>query len=161
MKSAIITTLIGSAAAFAPTPTAKTSTAVNALEDNLGVQPSLLHPHPQPDLALGQALFVMSHDTVIRYLNVKGTGGDGNVGDSSNDTCGDAYDNVDAMNSGAYGKPGQRPVLRRKPQHPEPPLTMKHHHNPGPVPVRENPGGVRLRPSQRQGPCHQHAAQDL
>ena len=32
MKSAIIATIIGSAAAFAPAPVAKTTTAVNAFE---------------------------------------------------------------------------------------------------------------------------------
>ena len=41
MKSAIIAALIGSAAAFAPAPAAKTSTAVNAFEDELGAQPPL------------------------------------------------------------------------------------------------------------------------
>ena len=41
MKSAIIATIIGSAAAFAPAPVAKTTTAVNAFEDELGAQPPL------------------------------------------------------------------------------------------------------------------------
>jgi hypothetical protein len=41
MKSAIIAALIGSAAAFAPAPAAKTSSAVRAFEDELGVQPPL------------------------------------------------------------------------------------------------------------------------
>ena len=41
MKSAIIATLVGSAAAFAPAPVAKTSSAVNAFEDELGAQPPL------------------------------------------------------------------------------------------------------------------------
>merc|ERR1711966_77702 len=40
-KSAIMGTLIGSAAAFAPAPAAKTSTAVRAFEDELGAQPPL------------------------------------------------------------------------------------------------------------------------
>merc|ERR1712051_941271 len=37
----IIATIIGSAAAFAPAPVAKTTTAVNAFEDELGAQPPL------------------------------------------------------------------------------------------------------------------------
>ena len=41
MKSAIIAAVIGSAAAFAPAPVAKTTTAVNAFEDELGAQPPL------------------------------------------------------------------------------------------------------------------------
>merc|ERR1719157_228422 len=41
MKSAILAALIGSAAAFAPAPAAKTSTAVRAFEDELGAQPPL------------------------------------------------------------------------------------------------------------------------
>ena len=41
MKSAIIATLIGSAAAFAPAQTGKASTALNAFESELGVQPPL------------------------------------------------------------------------------------------------------------------------
>ena len=41
MKSAIIATLIGSAAAFAPVQTGKASTALNAFENELGVQPPL------------------------------------------------------------------------------------------------------------------------
>merc|ERR1719226_421654 len=41
MKSALLATLVGSAAAFAPAPAVKTSTAVNAFEDELGVQPPL------------------------------------------------------------------------------------------------------------------------
>ena len=41
MKSAIIATIIGSAAAFAPAPVAKTTTAINAFEDELGAQPPL------------------------------------------------------------------------------------------------------------------------
>mgnify|MGYP006173726317 FL=1 len=41
MKSAIIAALIGSAAAFAPAPVAKTSSAIRAFEDELGVQPPL------------------------------------------------------------------------------------------------------------------------
>ena len=41
MKSTIIAALIGSAAAFAPAPAAKTFTAVNAFEDELGAQPPL------------------------------------------------------------------------------------------------------------------------
>ena len=41
MKSAIIATLIASAAAFAPAPTVKTTTAIRAFEDELGAQPPL------------------------------------------------------------------------------------------------------------------------
>mmetsp|Transcript_30673 Transcript_30673/g.56706 ORF Transcript_30673/g.56706 Transcript_30673/m.56706 type:complete len:230 (+) Transcript_30673:49-738(+) len=41
MKSAIIATIIGSAAAFAPAPVAKTTTSLNAFEDELGAQPPL------------------------------------------------------------------------------------------------------------------------
>jgi len=41
MKSAIIATIIGSAAAFAPAPVAKTTSAVNAFEGELGAQPPL------------------------------------------------------------------------------------------------------------------------
>ena len=41
MKSAIIAAIIGSAAAFAPAPVAKTTTAINAFEDELGAQPPL------------------------------------------------------------------------------------------------------------------------
>jgi hypothetical protein len=41
MKSAIIAALIGSAAAFAPAPVAKTTSAINAFEDELGAQPPL------------------------------------------------------------------------------------------------------------------------
>ena len=41
MKSAIIATLIGSAAAFAPAPVAKTTSAINAFEDELGAQAPL------------------------------------------------------------------------------------------------------------------------
>lgn len=41
MKSAIIATLIGSAAAFAPTPVAKSASALNVFEDKLGAQPPL------------------------------------------------------------------------------------------------------------------------
>ena len=37
------------------------------------------------------------------YLNEKGTVGDGDGGDSSNDVYGGAYDGVDDMNDGAYG----------------------------------------------------------
>ena len=41
MKSAIIAAIIGSAAAFAPAPVAKTTSAINAFEDELGAQPPL------------------------------------------------------------------------------------------------------------------------
>eukprot|EP00585_Thalassiosira_rotula_P006515 CAMPEP_0196158814 /NCGR_PEP_ID=MMETSP0910-20130528/45998_1 /TAXON_ID=49265 /ORGANISM="Thalassiosira rotula, Strain GSO102" /LENGTH=132 /DNA_ID=CAMNT_0041423725 /DNA_START=104 /DNA_END=502 /DNA_ORIENTATION=+ len=41
MKSAIIATIIGSAAAFAPAPVAKTTTSLAAFEDELGAQPPL------------------------------------------------------------------------------------------------------------------------
>ena len=41
MKSAIIATLVASAAAFAPAPVAKTTSALNAFEDELGAQPPL------------------------------------------------------------------------------------------------------------------------
>jgi hypothetical protein len=41
MKTAVIAALIGSAAAFAPAPVAKTSTALNAFESELGAQPPL------------------------------------------------------------------------------------------------------------------------
>ena len=41
MKSAIIATIIGSAAAFAPAPVAKTTSAINAFEGELGAQPPL------------------------------------------------------------------------------------------------------------------------
>merc|ERR1712029_954631 len=41
MKTAIAATLIGSAAAFAPVQTGKASTALNAFENELGVQPPL------------------------------------------------------------------------------------------------------------------------
>ena len=41
MKSAIIAALIGSAAAFAPAPVAKTTSAINAFEDELGAQAPL------------------------------------------------------------------------------------------------------------------------
>ena len=41
MKSAIIATIIGSAAAFAPAPVAKTTSAINAFESELGAQPPL------------------------------------------------------------------------------------------------------------------------
>ncbi|KAL3810858.1 hypothetical protein ACHAXA_005858 [Cyclostephanos tholiformis] len=41
MKTAIIATLIGSAAAFAPAPVAKTVTSLNAFENELGAQPPL------------------------------------------------------------------------------------------------------------------------
>ena len=41
MKSAILAALVGSAAAFAPAPVAKTTSALNAFEDELGVQPPL------------------------------------------------------------------------------------------------------------------------
>merc|ERR1719384_2674580 len=41
MKLAIATTLVASAAAFAPSKVAQTSTALNAFEDELGVQPPL------------------------------------------------------------------------------------------------------------------------
>jgi len=41
MKSAIIATLIGSAAAFAPAPVAKTTSAISAFEDELGAQAPL------------------------------------------------------------------------------------------------------------------------
>jgi hypothetical protein len=46
MKSAIIAALIGSAAAFAPAPVAKTSSAVRAFEDKLGAQPPLRFFNP-------------------------------------------------------------------------------------------------------------------
>jgi len=41
MTSAIITALVGSAAAFAPAPVAKITSALNAFEDELGAQPPL------------------------------------------------------------------------------------------------------------------------
>ena len=41
MKLAIATTLVASAAAFAPSKVAQTSTALNAFESELGVQPPL------------------------------------------------------------------------------------------------------------------------
>ena len=41
MKSAIIAALVGSAAAFAPAPVAKTTTSLNAFEDELGAQAPL------------------------------------------------------------------------------------------------------------------------
>ena len=41
MKSAVIATVIGSAAAFAPAPVAKTTTSLNAFESELGAQPPL------------------------------------------------------------------------------------------------------------------------
>ncbi len=41
MKSAIIAAVIGSSAAFAPAPVAKTSSAIRAFEDELGTQPPL------------------------------------------------------------------------------------------------------------------------
>merc|ERR1719384_478709 len=41
MKSAIVATLVASAAAFAPSPVAKTTSAINAFEDKLGAQPPL------------------------------------------------------------------------------------------------------------------------
>merc|ERR1712071_253493 len=41
MKSAVIATIIGSAAAFAPAPVAKTTTSLNAFEGELGAQPPL------------------------------------------------------------------------------------------------------------------------
>eukprot|EP00584_Thalassiosira_punctigera_P024573 CAMPEP_0172549730 /NCGR_PEP_ID=MMETSP1067-20121228/20629_1 /TAXON_ID=265564 ORGANISM="Thalassiosira punctigera, Strain Tpunct2005C2" /NCGR_SAMPLE_ID=MMETSP1067 /ASSEMBLY_ACC=CAM_ASM_000444 /LENGTH=46 /DNA_ID= /DNA_START= /DNA_END= /DNA_ORIENTATION= len=41
MKSAIIAALVGSAAAFAPAPVAKTTTSLSAFEDELGAQPPL------------------------------------------------------------------------------------------------------------------------
>eukprot|EP00579_Thalassiosira_antarctica_P001438 CAMPEP_0201865724 /NCGR_PEP_ID=MMETSP0902-20130614/533_1 /ASSEMBLY_ACC=CAM_ASM_000551 /TAXON_ID=420261 /ORGANISM="Thalassiosira antarctica, Strain CCMP982" /LENGTH=45 /DNA_ID= /DNA_START= /DNA_END= /DNA_ORIENTATION= len=41
MKSAIIATLIGSAAAFAPAQTGKASTQIRAFEDELGAQAPL------------------------------------------------------------------------------------------------------------------------
>merc|ERR1719251_396267 len=41
MKLAIATTLVASAAAFAPSKVTQTSTALNAFEDELGVQPPL------------------------------------------------------------------------------------------------------------------------
>merc|ERR1719194_224889 len=41
MKSAILALLVGSAAAFAPVPVAKTVSALNAFEDELGAQPPL------------------------------------------------------------------------------------------------------------------------
>ena len=41
MKSAIIATLVASAAAFAPAPVAKTTTSLNAFEDELGAQAPL------------------------------------------------------------------------------------------------------------------------
>ena len=41
MKSAIIAALIGSAAAFAPAPVVKTTSAISAFEDELGAQPPL------------------------------------------------------------------------------------------------------------------------
>ena len=41
MKSAIIAAVIGSAAAFAPAPVAKTTSAINAFEGELGAQPPI------------------------------------------------------------------------------------------------------------------------
>ena len=41
MKLAVLAALAGSAAAFAPAPVAKTTSALNAFEDELGVQPPL------------------------------------------------------------------------------------------------------------------------
>merc|ERR1719329_1420155 len=41
MKSAIIAAVIGSAAAFAPAPVAKTTSAINAFENELGAQAPL------------------------------------------------------------------------------------------------------------------------
>ena len=41
MKSAIIPALIGSTTAFTPAPVAKTSSAIRAFEDELGIQPPL------------------------------------------------------------------------------------------------------------------------
>ncbi len=41
MKSVIIAAIIGSAAAFAPAPVAKTTSSLNAFEDELGAQPPL------------------------------------------------------------------------------------------------------------------------
>merc|ERR1712228_1141216 len=41
MKSAVLALLAGSAAAFAPSQTSKASTALNAFESELGVQPPL------------------------------------------------------------------------------------------------------------------------
>merc|ERR1719389_1073485 len=41
MKSAILALLVGSAAAFVPAPVAKTFSALNAFEDELGAQPPL------------------------------------------------------------------------------------------------------------------------
>ncbi|KAL3815314.1 hypothetical protein ACHAXA_006816 [Cyclostephanos tholiformis] len=41
MKSAILVAIIGSAAAFAPAPVAKTTSALNAFESELGAQPPL------------------------------------------------------------------------------------------------------------------------
>ena len=38
MKTAVIAALVGSAAAFAPAPVAKTSTSLNAFENELGAQ---------------------------------------------------------------------------------------------------------------------------
>ena len=48
MESAILATLIGFAATFAPNPAAKIFTAAHAFGDDLGAQPLLLYPHHQP-----------------------------------------------------------------------------------------------------------------
>merc|ERR1719145_370034 len=41
MKTAIVAALLGSAAAFAPSPVARTASSLAAFEDELGVQPPL------------------------------------------------------------------------------------------------------------------------